>query len=253
MIPKILHPQQMTIANWYAKYPQFADIFKMAAQNRLLDMLSPATTYDFMFNHLLKTHPSRVVAPPMLFNEEKDLRTIEKIKEGISYQAYVISLKYELLAQTMPSEIQDYYENYRIEREKTHHKEFTTGTITNSGNDTTFNNVHSTVTKNTSTGESESPRFAESSTTSTGNGNDNADNSMKTTYGKTITSEPGDEDSEENSLAHGYYNSGTKADMIREVRDIINYNIIDEWLKEIIPSFCCAYYDPAWSIPEEFL
>ena len=257
MRPKIQVPSQQTISNWYAKYPTFEEIFEDADTAGLLLPLfiqfpEPTfMTYRWVFQYMLQYYSSRIVAPPMLFDSEKDLRTIGKIKDFIVLRAYQLKPKYDLLGETLPTDIEDYYENYRMSRQKTRKKEVKQGTITNSGNDTTFSNVHSTTTKTTSTGESETPRFDSATTTSTGDSNDNANNSVKTTYGRTITSNPGDEDISERTTAHGYYNSGTKADMIKEIRDILNFNLLNEWLKEMIPSFCCAYYDPAWSIPPE--
>ena len=260
MKPKIILPSQQTISNWTAKYPKFKTIFQQCEESGLLLPLykqfpEPEHTlisYEWVFAYVLKFQGSRIVAPPMLFNTEKDELTIDKISDFITARAFSLKTKYELLGDTIPSDIEDYYENYKMSREKTRKKEVKQGTITNSGTDTTFNNVHSTTTKNSSTGETENPRFESSTETSTGNV-DTTNNSIKIQHGRVITSAPGDEDITENTTAHGYYNSGTKADMIREVRDIINFNLLNEWIREILPSFCCAYYDPAWSVPEEFI
>ena len=250
-------PRQETIANWTNTYPEFAGIFSECNLNPLFNYFDPddiiTDKAGFIFEHVLKYQSSRVVAPPMRFDRDKDLAVIEKIKDAIARQAFMIQTKYELLAQTMPTSINDYMENYSISREKIRNKKYKQGTVVNSGADTTQSATNVTTTRMTSTGETESPRFESSSKTANTDGTAANQNQVSTTYGRTVTTNPGDEDTTENTTAHGYYNSGTKADMLKEIREVLDYNLVDKWVREILPIFCCAYYDPNWSIPSEFI
>lgn len=250
-------PRQETIANWANEYPEFAGIFSSCNLNPLFDYFDPDDIITdrpaFMFEYVLKYQSSRVVAPPMRFDREKDLAVIDKITEAIARRAFMLQTKYELLAQTMPTSFEDYLENYNMSRHKTRNKKFKTGTVTNSGSDTTKTNTDMTTTRTTSTGESETPRF-EGAVHTENTANSTADkNQVQTQYGRVITSAPGDEDTTERTTAHGYYNSGPKADMLREVRDVLEFNLVDKWIREVLPIFCCAYYDPNWTVPSEFI
>ena len=245
-----------TIANWYKEYEEFSAIFEFADDRELLNPLfvQPIDQqYLFLFHYLLEKQSSRTVIPPLCFNREKDIITIRKLKEAISHHAYIIYQKYDLLAQTIPTNIDDYFENYRISRQKTRGKKVKSGTIVHSGNDRMQSASDVTTSKMTTTAESPNGRLESKTITSNTPNSAVENNQVKTLYGHTITSTPGDEDITERTTAHGYYNSGTKADMIREVREVINFNIIDEWLKEMMPTFCLNYYNPEASIPHEFI
>lgn len=254
MRPQIKHPHLETIANWYKEYEEFGNIFLSAQVDYLFTFDTESVIQnrsEFLFDYLMTFQSSRIVLPIMLYEKDKDLRTINKIKAAIDKQSRILIFKYSILAETLSPDLIDYLENYNITRQKTIGKTFGIGTISQTGTDTMSRTQNVKTTHSTSTGESETPRYEYDNTTST-QGDSNA-NKLSTTYGKTVTSTPGREDTTEGTTAHGYYNSGTKADMIREIREITNFNIFDEWLKDILPCFCLETYRPEHSPSSEFV
>lgn len=252
MRPQIKRPIIATISDWRKEYEEFSNIFLSAQIDYLFSFDTEQVIQnrsEFLFDYLMTFQHSRMVMPPIQYERVQDLHTINKIKSAIDKQSRILYFKYSILSETLTADLDGYLNNYKITRSKKRGKTYGTGTVSQSGTDSTKSTQHYSVSHETSTGESEEPRFEYSNTTKT-QGDDDA-NKISTTYGKTVTSSPGKEDTIESSTAQGYYNSGTKADMIREIRDVVNFNLFDNWLKDILPCFCLDTYRPEHTHPSE--
>lgn len=250
MRPQIKRPRIATISDWRKEYEEFSNIFLSAQIDYLFSFDTEEVIQnrsEFLFDYLMTFQHSRMVMPPIQYERVQDLHTINKIKSAIDKQSRILYFKYSILSETLSPDLDDYLNNYKITRSKTRGKTYGVGTVSQSGTDSTKSNQNITFTHETSTGESEESRFEYSNTTK----GDSGDNEISTTYGKIVTSTPGKEDTTESSTAQGYYNSGTKADMIREIRDVVNFNLFDNWLKDILPCFCLDTYRPEHTQPSE--
>lgn len=251
-------PRIMTIAEWFKKYPSFDTILTLADSSQLLDPLFSKTTpigykHLYVFNHILTMYGSRPVIPQMQFDSEKDSNTIEKISSIIQYRANMVLYKYNMLSETLFPNISDYSSNYQMSRNQTKTHEFSETKVTHSGDDT-VNQKQDIKTENyVSTDDLANPRFEGYKETKTNDPQSGSNNEVKTSYGHIISSKPGTETERNTTSASGYYNSGTKAKMIEEMRKVLNYDIIDMWVQDILPSFTYSYYMTNRDIPAEFL
>ena len=251
-------PKISTIDEWFKEYSSFDTIFRDAELTPLFTKVEPiGENYLFIFEHLLNFYGSRPVIAPLTFDKEKDLHTIDKIRSIIQFRSRMLYYKYNMLSKTLLSNYDDYENNYKMTRSEDKEKTYGTGTIKSSGDDKTYQNQNIKTINNTSTDDSVAERFESSrEVTTTPNSGDtvNSDkNSIKTVYGKTVTTTPSNENQENTITSSGYYNSGTKAKMIDQIRSTLNYDIIDMWVKDILLSFTYSFYMTEREIPEEFL
>ena len=252
------HPQIMTVSEWFKEYSEFQSIFEpcdiLGLLNPIFNQITPiAPKHTLLFAYLLNMYGSRPVIPEMLFDETKDKETITKIGTMIEYRANMLNYKYTTLSKTLFPDIEDYLNNYSTQRSHTKGNTFTLGSTTNSGTDTTTQKQHTETNNYTTTDDLTNPRLESKRESQTVDGSGGSDNQVSTTYGHTIETQPSNETETLTSQSLGYYNSGTKAKMIEEVRKTLNFDIVDVWMKDILPSFTYSFYDTKRNIPSEFL
>lgn len=259
MANKTKAPRIMTISEWFKEYSDFENIFALANLDPLF-IKTETIGYEhyFVFQHLLNTQGSRPVIPPMMFDSEKDGNTIDKIKTLIEYRANILNYKYTMLGKTMLDNFSDYLINYSTTRDIDNSKTFGEGSITHSGNDKVYQNQDVTTENQSTTDESTTYRNQDKRTVQSPQTNLDSDgyspkNSIKTAYGHTIKTTPSKETIDGTVTTEGYYNSGTKAKMVDQIRATLNFDLIDMWLKDILPTFTYSYYMTNREIPAEFL
>ena len=254
-LPKI--PRTRTVYEWYKLYPDaFSQLFSDAYVEPLepifseLTLPTANTTPEKIFRYFLRKQFNRMILPRMETEDINNSYIIEHMKEIIALRSYGLKYKYDMLAQTLPDNISDLYNNYNMTRQYTKGKTFTKGTVKHSGSDHTYSNVDISSEEYSTTGDNASPRLKSKSTRKTlPDGQiDSPSNSVNTTYGRQIETTPGSETDTFNQTASGYYNSGTKAKMIEEIRDLASINIVDQWLHDIMPVFCMDVFDTSCKI-----
>lgn len=243
-LPK--HFERRTVVEWTELCPIFNSIFSTAYIDPIKPFLGTENFDSKLFMYFLAKQYNRVVTPEMTSDNDRNETIVSYIKDLISLRSYGLKYKYEMLAETMPNNFDDFLENYNMHREYTKTKEVEEGTVTNSGSDTSYNNVDVRTTNESTTGESERPRLKDQSRRYTypDGETDQSNNSMKTNYGRIITSAPGTETDSFSQDASGYYGSASKAKIIANVRELLNIDIIDMWLHDIIPCFCLSTFSP---------
>ena len=197
-----------------------------------------------LYYYFVAKYNNRYLLPEMQTTSEDNTKVIAYIKDIVNIRSHGLKYKYDMLAETMPESFDDFLDNYRMHKEYEKTKEYDPSTVANTGDDVTHSNVNLQTQEFTTTGDNAQARLKGETSKKTlpANDTDNDANSVRTTYGRTITSTPGDETTGFTQDAHGYYNSGSKAKMIEEIRKILSYNLIDQWLHDIIPTFCLDYY-----------
>lgn len=254
-LPKL--PKTMTVYEWYKLYPtNFSQIFSDAYVEPLepifrdLTIHTAETTHEKIFRYFLRKQFNRMVLPNMETDDVNNVLIIDHMVEIIALRSYGLKYKYDVLAQTLPENISDLYNNYNMTRQYTKGKTFTKGTVEHSGSDHTYSNIDISSEEFSTTGDSASPRLKSKSTRKTlPDGQiDSSSNSVNTTYGRKIETTPGSETDTFNQTASGYYNSGTKAKMMEEIRDLASINIVDQWLHDIMPVFCMDVFDTSCKI-----
>lgn len=241
-IPKI--PIVKTAIEWGTLYEdEFKNIFNDAYIDPLIPYLGETAPYNNLYIYFIAKQYNRLIMPEMETTDEANINIINAIRNLIMIRSNSLKYKYDMLASTMPTDIGELYKNYNMSREYTDVKEYDTGTVTNSGTDATFNNVNIKTQEFTTTGDNASPRLKGESTRQTIPQTKNADqNSMQTTYGHVITSNPGDETRTFTQTASGYYGAASKAKLIEEIRALLNLNLIDDWLNDMMPVFTLHIY-----------
>lgn len=252
------HPSIMTVSEWFKHYSDFQLIFEpcetVGLLNPIFEQITPlAPKHTLLFAYLLDMYGSRPVIPEMTFDETKDSETITKIGVMIEYRANLLNYKYTTLSNTLFPHVNDYLNNYSTERKHTKGTTFTLGSTTNSGTDITSQKQHTETNNYTTTDDLANPRLESKRESQTVDGSGGSDNLVSTTYGHKIETQPSNETESLTSTSLGYYNSGTKAKIIDEVRKTLNFNIVDVWMKDILPSFTYSFYDTKRNIPSEFL
>lgn len=259
-LPK--HPIQVPVSTWNNAYPLvFKYLFEDAYIDPLLIHLSPLSEALSiepavgLYYYFLSKQYNRVVLPYFRGTDESNTLSINGMKAIISVRSYGLKYKYDMLADTMPENLDELYYNYYMAREYEKTVDPDEGTITHSGNDTTFTNTNRQTKSYSTTGENQTPRLKEQTDTFTvpQGSTDQAGNSIKTTYGHTITTAPGDEVTTFSQTAHGYYNSGSKAKMIEDIRNLLSLNLLDQWIYDIMPIFCLDKYDTKAPMYSDFV
>ena len=254
-LPKF--PKTMTVYEWYKLYPDhFSQIFSNAYVEPLepifseLTLPTADTTHEKIFRYFLRKQFNRMILPKMETEDVNNTFIIEHMIEIIALRSYGLKYKYDILMETLPENISDLYNNYSMTRQYTKGKTFTKGTVEHSGSDHTYSNVDISSEEYSTTGDNASPRLKSKSTRKTmPDGQiDSSSNSVNTTYGRKIETTPGSETDTFNQTASGYYNSGTKAKMMEEIRDLTSINIVDQWLHDIMPVFCMDVFDTSCKI-----
>lgn len=250
-------PRTRTVYEWYKLYPEaFSQIFSDAYVTPFdaifseLTIPTADTTAEKIFRYFLRKQFNRMILPNMETDDINNSFIIEHMKEIIALRSYGLKYKYDMLAQTLPDNISDLYSNYNMTRQYTKGKTFTKGIVENKGTDHTYTNVNIESKEFSTTGDNASPRLKSQSSRKTlpEGQTDNLANSVNTTYGRTIETTPGSETDTFSQTASGYYNSGTKAKMIEEIRDLASLNIVDQWLHDIMPVFCMDVFDTSCKI-----
>ena len=251
LIPLPKKPIHKTALDWSKTYYEFNQIFEGAYLDPFLPILEHMTISshdepeDKMFLYFLAKQYNRIILPPMDTTDNGNLYIISNLKGIISMRSYALKYKYDMMAATMPDNINDFYYNYNITRQYTQGTTYTQGSVSHSGSDSTRSRVNRTTKEFTFTGESTGPKEKNRIETKTQPENPGASdnsNSVITTYGHQINTTPGSETKTFNQTATGYYNSGTKAKMLEEIRSLLNFNLMDSWLKDMMPAFCTDYY-----------
>lgn len=249
-MPKILHPppRKMTVQDWTNSYPEFANIFEDAYIEPFKNVLSQMKIGNYpyvpLFYLFMSKYANRIVIPEFTDEPLKNFSIVKGLKDIISLRSYSLKYKYDMLAKTMPDDFNDFMYNYKMERGYTKTKESEQGTIAHTGTDSSYTNINRTTENYSTTGESASPRLKDKQDTYTVPKGDinNKNNSVNMEYGHTITSTPGKQTDTFNQTARGYYNAGNKAKILEDIRKLLNYNILDEWLKDITPVICLDVY-----------
>lgn len=251
-------PRIMTVSEWFKEYTNFENIFALANLDPLFIKTEPVGyEFLFIFEHLVTMYGSRPVIPPMQFDSTKDNETIDKIKTLIQYRANMLNYKYVMLGKTMLDNFSDYLINYSTTRTNNNTKTYGQGSISHTGNDTVYQNQSITTTNKSTTDENltfrnQDQREVKSAAPPAGESY-TPENSVKTSYGHTINTTPSKETVSGGIKAEGYYNSGTKAKMLDQIRATLNFDLIDMWVKEILPTFTYSFYMTDREIPAEFL
>lgn len=243
-LPK--HFARRTVVEWSELCNDFKFIFSEAYIDPLKPFLGENLFDSKLFMYFLSKQYNRIVTPEMSPDESVNNTTASYIKDIIAVRSYGLKYKYDKLAETMPDDILDLFNNYNMHREYERTKEVATGTVTNSGSDTSYNNVDIRTINESTTGDNPQPRLKDQSRRySYPDGQtDTPNNSMHTTYGRIITSEPGNETDTFTQDAFGYYGSSSKAKIIANVRELLNINIVDMWIHDIVSCFCLDTFNP---------
>lgn len=241
--PKI--PSNKSAILWDYLCPTFANIFDDCHIDPLIPFLGETSPKRSLYVYFISKQYNRIVLPEMTPDDDVNKSIITSIKELLGIRSYSLKYKYEMLASTMPDNIDELYKNYNIHREYTDKKTIETGTVKNSGTDISYNNVDVQTEEFSTTGDSQTPRLKYKSERKTiPNEVNNSHNSMQTSYGRVITSTPGDETRTFEQDANGYYGGTSKAKLINDIRNLLTLDIVDEWLNDVMPLFMTEVYEP---------
>ena len=241
---------------WNEKYDEFKHIFDDAYLVPLAkEFNTQEVTASTIFTLFLYLQANRVVIPFMRDDESKDLAQIEQIRALITLRSNSIKYRYDMLAKTLPENDKDALENflmnYSVHKTNRKDSKFDVGYIQHSGNDETYNNSSSTTAVYSTTGEDANPRLENKTVKSTNPvGNDNLpneydtdNNKINTKYAHRIDSQPSDQHDSGLETTQGYYSASSKPKLLQEIRDNLNFSILDEWFNDIMPIFCLSMYD----------